>query len=84
MLKFKAKTKKEENTIHKLSSSLSKYKDSLMTDFHKQKQYFASEESDSDWNKKRFEYEQEFLNKLLFFVGVLTILLAIYATFVAK
>ena len=84
MLKFKAKTKKKENTIHKLSSSLSKYKDSLMTDFHKQKQYFASEESDSDWNKKRFEYEQEFLNKLLFFVGVLAILLAIYATFVAK
>ncbi|MEO5300223.1 hypothetical protein [Enterococcus cecorum] len=55
-----------------------------MTDFHKQKQYFASEESDSDWNKKRFEYEQEFLNKLLFFVGVLAILLAIYATFIAK
>lgn len=84
MLKFKAKTKKEKQMIHKLSSSLSKYKDSLMTDFHKQKQYFASEESDSDWNKKRFEYEQEFLNKLLFFVGVLAILLAIYATFVAK
>ncbi|MDZ5599662.1 hypothetical protein U1282_04020 [Enterococcus cecorum] len=84
MLKFKAKTKKEKQMIHKLSSSLSKYKDSLMTDFHKQKQYFASEESDSDWNKKRFEYEQEFLNKLLFFVGVLAILLAIYATFIAK
>lgn len=83
MLNFKSKAKKEKK-IKKLGSSLSKYKDSLMTDFHKQKQYFASEESDSDWNKKRFEYEQEFLNKLLFFVGVLAILLAIYATFIAK
>ena len=71
MFKFKSKAKKEKSTIHKL-------------DFHKQKQYFASDESDSDWNKKRFEYEQEFLNKLLVFVGALAILLAIYATFVAK
>lgn len=84
MLKFKSKAKKEMSTIHKLGSSLSKYKDSLMTDFHKQKQYFASDVSDSDWNKKRFEYEQEFLNKLLIFVGVLAILLALYATFIAK
>ena len=84
MLKFKSKTKKEESTINKLGSSISKYKDSLKADFHKQKQYFASEESDSDWNKKRFEYEQEFLNKLLSFVGVLAILLALYATFIAK